>query len=238
MILLDKDIMETTYQSTQTYNTNSIIAYHHLGLGDHFICNGLINALSEQYDAIYLICKANNYTTVFSMYSDNPKIVVCKIDKEPEDIIEFVTESKLQFLQIGFRDFDNQTFDKTFYTHLGFDFSLRYDNFKLPSGLNKDVYETHYKTEFGYCLIHNESSVGTFDFDIDTQYEKKYIKRGITDNLLDYIEVIKNAKEIHCVDSSVYHLVDSINVDAKLFYHDLRNENGNKIRVSDKWVIV
>ena len=27
---------------------NKILVHHHLGLGDHIICNGLINYLSEQ----------------------------------------------------------------------------------------------------------------------------------------------------------------------------------------------
>jgi hypothetical protein len=33
-----------------------IIVHHHTGLGDHFICNGLINALLEYY-SIDLICE-------------------------------------------------------------------------------------------------------------------------------------------------------------------------------------
>ena len=29
--------------------SDEIVLYHHLGLGDHIICNGLVNYLSENY---------------------------------------------------------------------------------------------------------------------------------------------------------------------------------------------
>ena len=33
---------------------DAFILYHHLGLGDHIICNGLTNYLSKTYKKIYM----------------------------------------------------------------------------------------------------------------------------------------------------------------------------------------
>jgi len=49
---------------------------------------------------------------------------------------------------------------------------------------------------------------------------------GMTKNLLDWVKVIKNAEEIHCVDSAVMHLVDSLECRSqKLSYHDFGKGN-------------
>lgn len=214
---------------------DEIIVYHHLGLGDHFICNGLVNKLSED-SFIHLICKENNYDTVASLYSENDQVKVVNIKSEDSDVFEYAENQDLEILKIGFCDFDNETFDESFYTQLGYNLVLRYNNFKLPR-LSDWLYERLVSTK-DYCLISDTCSEGQFELSINTSLEKIYIKPGITTNLLDYVSLIKNAKEIHCIDSAVYHLVDSIGVQAKLFFHDVRNSPNNKIRVSNKWIRV
>jgi hypothetical protein len=43
----------------------TIVVHHHTGLGDHFICNGLIHSLREHY-SIDLICK-RHYTKSYKI---------------------------------------------------------------------------------------------------------------------------------------------------------------------------
>lgn len=216
----------------------TFVLYHHLGLGDHFICNGLVNKLSETC-YINLICKKHNFNTVSCLYQDNKNVKVIPIDNEPTDIINYYNKNDFQLFQVGFKDFNNKTFDKSFYSQFGYDFNLRYDNFKVPKNIknSKSVYEKLSKGE-KYCLISNICSEGEFDLNIQSDFPLIFIKPGITPNLLDYIDLIFAAEEIHCVDSSVYHLVDSLNVKAKLYFHDVRNSAENKIRVSEKWKII
>ena len=42
---------------------NTVVIHHHLGLGDHIICNGLINQMSVS-KKIYLICKLQYYKNI------------------------------------------------------------------------------------------------------------------------------------------------------------------------------
>lgn len=213
------------------------IIYHHLGLGDHFICNGLVNLISERFDKVFLITKEHNFETISCLYKDNEKVEVISIKKEPEDIELFSRINDLKVVKIGFVDFSNKTFDRSFYSQLGVDFSRRYTNFKLPEQIeNSEEIYNKLVTEFPYCLIHRVCSQEIFDLNIDTNLPRIYIQPGVTNNLLDYVKIIKNASEIHCVDSSVYHLIDSIDVPGKLYFHDVRSSSDNKITVSDKWV--
>lgn len=218
---------------------NELIVYHHLGLGDHFICNGLVNKLSESCDKLYLMCKSNNYETVRCLYEDNNIIDVVKIYDENTDIKLFEKFKNINITLVGFSDFNNKTFDQSFYTNIGLDFSIRYSYFKLPTNkTNSEFLFNKLQLKEPYIVIHCESSECNYNLNINSNFNKFYIKRSITNNLLDYIDIINNASEIHCIDSSVYHLVDSLKLSSKLYFHNVRNSQHNKIRVSDKWTIV
>ena len=55
--------------------------------------------------------------------------------------------------------------------------------------------------------------------------------------MLDYLDMIYFADEIHCIDSSFFHLVDSIpNLNASLFFHDVR-KNITNFQKTKKWNI-
>lgn len=64
-----------------TYNTNRIksdqfLAYTHLGLGDHIVCNGLINHFSESFEKIYLPVKSRDLNNLNYLYRVNHKIQI------------------------------------------------------------------------------------------------------------------------------------------------------------------
>ena len=48
---------------------NEFIIYHHLGLGDVVICNGLINFVSKNYNKVYLIVDINLLNQIEYLYS-------------------------------------------------------------------------------------------------------------------------------------------------------------------------
>lgn len=216
---------------------NEIILYHHLGMGDHFICNGLVNKLSEQYDTIHLPCKQHYFESIACLYQDNDKIKVFPISNEPNDIHEYANINNLDIRLVGFSDYCANTFERSFYKAVDSDYSIRYTHFKLPKHIknSKVLYEELIKTE-PYCVIHENCSDNEFNLNIDSNLEKIYIKHGKTSNILDYIEILKNAEEIHCVGSSIYALVDSIDLKAKLYYHNKRLAGtGQDLILTDKW---
>lgn len=213
------------------------ILYHHLGLGDHFVCNGLVHKVSESYDTIYLPCKSHNYETVEYLYSESPKIKVFKVDaNEYGEVDMFSTIMHLPILLIGFHHHNPLNWDKSFYDQIGLDFSERYNSFSLPKKYPDNLIEPLDKD---YILVHDQASIGKLNLNLETDLEIVRIEKGISNNLFSYIEVIRKAKEIHCINSSVFHLIDSLScITDKLYYHDVRPSDGSNFKVSDKWKII
>lgn len=215
-----------------------MIIHHHLGLGDHFVCNGLVNYISfDSSEPIDLICKKYNLETIQYLYSENTKVNVIPIESinEIAEVNNYANITKQKLLRVGFEHCDPQNWDRSFYKQLNIDFIERYRSFRLPTKKPKQLIQI---PSSEYILIHNESSDSKYDLNINTYLDKYFIVRKNEYHLLSYIDVILNAQEIHCIDSSVFHLIDSIsNITNKLYYHNIR-KNSTCFNKSLKWKII
>lgn len=217
-----------------------MIIYHHLGLGDHFVCNGLVNFIAKNYQSIiYLICKKKNLSTVKYLYSDNDKINVIPIPgiNEFDEISELAASMPDQkILIIGFNHCDPNNWDRSFYSQLSLPFEIRYSHFKLPKNKPNVLIPV---TNKNFILIHSTTSVQEYSLKIESDKNKIYITDNISDNLFSYLDLIYSASEIHCVNSSVFHLIDSLtNINASLYYHDIRRSDNTYFQVNKKWNII
>lgn len=207
-----------------------VVVYHHLGMGDHFICNGLVNELSKKYDELVLVCKRNYSKTVRHLYADNSKVKVHEIISEPADVFSFCEKENLPLLRIGFENMNPKDFEKSFYAQLGLPFEYRNTRFELPSDLDtsKIFYEATVKAlGDDYIFIHDESSVGKYDLKIESDLPRFYVKREDTDDVLDYVHTICNAKQVHFINSGLFPLVVALYYKRMLkakevFFHDCR----------------
>ena len=73
------------------------------------------------------------------------------------------------------------------------------------------------------CAFTLESSQGSFSpkiLEINTKYSQILIEKNsdIFGNIFLYQDLIRNAEEIHCLHSSIFHLVDRVPTNAKLFF--------------------
>jgi hypothetical protein len=139
----------------------SIILYHHLGLGDHFICNGLVNYHAAQFEKIILPCKRHYLATVQCLYSDNDKISILPVDNEPHDIIEFSQQENLNIVQVGF-DYlktSSSSWYDSFYEQCNIPTDYRLSHFSLPHQIPNahTLYNQIIKSP-DYILVHNGSS--------------------------------------------------------------------------------
>jgi hypothetical protein len=118
-----------------------MIIHHHLGLGDHFVCNGLVNYLSRTHN-IDLICKKHNEPTVDSLYVDNNNVKIISIigDNEIKESAEYARETHQKILHIGFSRCDPSCWDRSFYQQLDIDFVERYRMFHIPQNLPNQIF--------------------------------------------------------------------------------------------------
>ena len=85
--------------------------HHHLGLGDHLDCNGLVRYILKkgEYDRVHVFTKSNYYEMIKHMYRDNKNIVVVKIDKDGNEMSQVMDHYKssqcTELLRIGFENY-------------------------------------------------------------------------------------------------------------------------------------
>jgi len=207
-------------------NPKRLIVHHHLGLGDHLICNGLVHYLLEAFEleCLYLVCTKANAPTVRFLYADEPRIKILDFDWPKLSQQDFVylaaNQLAVPVLTIVARSSDN--FDVEFYQSLGVPFEVRWSHFRLPAVMTsaQNFYRQHIRHE-RFCLVAAKSRVNEHHLTIETDLPIYYVE-PVTDSMLDWVEVIRQASEIHCIDSGFIHLVNSFDLTGtKLVYHDV-----------------
>lgn len=199
----------------------------HLGLGDHLITYGLVRELAIQHDHINLFCKQQNYCSLVSLYfRTNIYPVVIKDEAEAFGIM---AKEPYNSLKIGFTS-EQETeleFGEAFYKQAQIPFEVRY-KYEIP----------HHKLK-----IHNDHPAQPFKFIHDTDEFKIDLggfspMPGLTDNILDYCEVIEGADEIHVIESSFRQLIEFLNPKGKLFLHKFENKSFRVVPSRHTWEII
>ena len=221
-----------------------------LSLGDYFVCNALVRyylALSHQ---VVLPAVPQFMETIRCLYSDWPNIeIVPYLGQQIES--ELIQERKLKVVnfrtvfEINHLPLQDSAeliaipvnWDRQIYEHFDWCYSRRYQDFRLPKNIPNSVslYQRLNPKDEPYVLFHRHTSkhVGGINIDLaawrpsaglDPSLKIIEVEIGHSPNLLDYVELIRKAKEIHVVPSSLHCLVDSMvnQTSAELFFHDAR----------------
>ena len=156
-------------------------------------------------------------------YVDNVIVVSKEVDivfSIPE-AYKLLEASKYKFvidLSIGFPgsmvgSYTNPNFLETFvhvkYYLAGVDVNEKW-NLKFNRNKNKENELYQKLVERDYVLIHNSSDDGNVIFDVDSEYQKIYFGRVEEYEIFDWYKIILNAKEIHCIDSSLCNFIDVV----------------------------
>ena len=217
---------------------DTIVIHHHLGLGDHIICNGLINQISLS-KKVYLICKLQYYKNIKYLYQDNNNVKVIpltkvmtrsiKSEKKFSKFVSLCLFTKIKY--IGFKQEEGDYFDELFYKQANIDFKHRYISFYVPDDTENMILVPNSK----FRLIHKESSLGDYDLKIKSDdLINIFVSKDLGKNIFSYIDLIKNAQEIHCVDSAFIHLADSLILSNSLYFHNVRKDK-YKFNFKNKW---
>jgi hypothetical protein len=217
---------------------NHLYIHHHLGLGDHFVCNAIVRKLYKTNKfLIILAVKPNNIETVKSLYKDiNISFDIINNDIEAESKYKL-----FNFLRIGFENCNLKNWESSFYEEIGLDYSERYSECYTPRSIENEnnLYDSlNINEEYAFC--NNECSEGLIDIKIKTNLNKVFLKKT-TKSLLDWVKVIENASEIHTIDSSVFQLIKNLKLKNKKFFYDIRNMGFSRTDFTfedDKWSLI
>jgi len=201
--------------------------YHHLGLGDHIICNGLVRSLITPDEEYMMFVKSHNYETVKFMYRDLTNLNF--IIGEDDYVINFIRNNNISSDNVIVAGFYNHPqsnyFDESFYLQNNVPFINRWGMFRVDRNLESEIkiFNQFGVKENEYVFVHDDASRG---FEInDTLIVNKNLpiirpKHGLTSNVFDYCYLMQNSLESHFIDSSFRLIFDSLKLrETEIYYH-------------------
>jgi hypothetical protein len=228
------NLANSNIKEQKGYAKTKVFVFTHLGLGDHFWCNGAVRYLATCYDETVVVVKRNNEAVVRSMYLDDSSIKFYVINDDM-DLYPFVIKKKYLESQgysiyscgyhVTYKRPDIYDFPFSFYDDMNLSHDVRTNYFYVTSYKESiELYKEISKTQKDYILIHQKSSQKTIDLysklqsenpnmlilDInENHYPKEHKFHDVAELLVNrtmlyYKELIENAKEIHCLESSFY----------------------------------
>ena len=227
-----------------------IYIHHHLGLGDHFDCNGMVRYIlkSTSHNSIGVFAKSNYFDMIKYMYRDDDNIKVIKVskDNEYEDIENYITKNGCKhYLRVGHENYpwekaimnNDKNCWEYFYDQLNIPYDIRYSMFYFERDLEEEIRVFNKLNPSGepYIFMHDDKSRG---FVLNQEHflnkDIKVIKNDITENIFHFITILERAEEIHCMESSFKSLIDIYAKTADLYFHDFRGHPLGKI-TNRKW---
>ena len=232
----------------QTLKKKWIVVANNTGLGDSIVMNGSIRYFASIYDRVYVVCWDSRLKHIEFMYRDNDKIIPFvkphpsstrqarlrqesaykKIRQDNPDVdipplrrCYFNKESQWLEQAKKLNLPESTIWPKVFYSVQQVPYEERYKSYFLPRDIKKenDLFES-LKLPNKYAFVVRDSRKYSFDFspptDLPVIDPANYPWKDTL--IFDWIKVIKNASEIHTVDTSWMHLIRMCKVDVPKFY--------------------
>ena len=221
----------------------SLYIYHHLGLGDHIVCNGLIREIIKygEYFRYNILTKPRNKESVSFMYRDLENVCTVEIENDcySSEILKNVCYQKIGFSPPN----HDSSWDQLFYEQCHIPFKYRWDSFYIRRDPDREQslsIKLNAEKE-SYILIHNKASdnIDGIDYSYINNTIKHIYVENLTNNMFDYMGLIENSSEIHCVSSAFQVLIDSLDLKIPLFFHNtkhIRPNSDHKLRLD--WIRV
>lgn len=200
-----------------------IYVHHHLGLGDHIVCNAIVRDLYKKYGTLTLAVKEHNHGSVKQLYRD----LDIQFHKVKTDSDCMPLYFKTPTIRIGF-EHCRQDWEKSFYDQVGLDYSDRFSKFYISRDLEREkALEDKLNLPEEYAFVNRTASTGSSDIELKTNLSLVELQ-PITDSLFDWIGVIEKAKEIHTIDSSIFQLIRQLPTSGDKFFYDMRKVDSTR----------
>lgn len=157
-----------------------MIIHHHLGLGDHIICNGLVRRLvmNHSKSTNILVVKHRNLNNVTRMFRD-VKLAFAPVSDShqafkvpPTSVAPIAAYGKINLGWLADGD-TSLNFDETFYKHAGVDFSHRWDSFHIERDYKQEkVISDYLDLPPRFALVNDVASAGKANVNIETELPK------------------------------------------------------------------
>lgn len=203
----------------------------HLGLGDHILTNALVRYLAESGPIVVLV-KQHNVESCSFQWRDKVAISVFPVshDDDAFEAVAVAERAGFEIIRLGvYRDegYDRAAWDKEFYRHAGLVYERRWSGFKVDRRISSELmvvdapwgevalvpFDLNRRwTSLPYVFVHDDPLRG---FNIDPGRLPRNLPvvrprpmHGLQSNIFDWLGVMMNATELHCINSSFAILAD------------------------------
>lgn len=230
----------------------------HQGMGDHIVCNAIYQHYAKNSKLCFIPVQIRYLRQVRQMLYDIKGIKLLPIFSlfpffQTRLLAKVLAVFKFKIVNLGyfgleFRKDRNRFLDEEFYRQAGLPLDTRWRGFVFS---RRPIKELKLFTKLGieeseFILVHDDPSRG-FKIQMNTiNFKGNVVRtrffRGFS--VFDYFKVIARAKEIHCIESSFAHFIDSIDVGpTALFLHryarpGVASSKSNQISYNRKWQII
>lgn len=216
-----------------------MLLLHHFGLGDHFMCHGIVREYCKRYEKVAIFSLPHNYVSVSFMFRDLTNLTIIKGDEAfARDFIrrnETASGAEkydgVKILGFEYLRRSGTPLEQQFYDLAGVDLAKKWESFYVERDYARERALLEKIAPKGdYAFLHEDT---TRDFTINRERIPKQLAvyesdPALTDNAFDYCMLIEKAKEIHVIDSSFMFLIDCLVYDApnqKLVVHRYARPN-------------
>ena len=215
----------------------------HQGLGDQIECHGIVRHYAEHFDKVNVLCTLpHNLEALRFMYRDNPSIKVVTEKEFPVNhegrLVHPINVFSLELYGLAY---DGNNAGKKFYKGANVPFEFRKEKFYLERDkeAEKETLAKLNPTGEDFIFVHDDPARG-YNINIDT--DLKIIRNTPEVPFFSMLGVIEKAKEIHCMSSSYFCLLDCMPDDEfdapKFYHHNIRGVNLDGGGMQGKWTYV
>jgi hypothetical protein len=208
---------------------------HHLGLGDHLICNGLYRVKLEEHKNCVFVVKRHNLATVREMLSDCPTALIIPAPSFIADRFQRILGKVFEILgweilRLGFFGTNflcpesNKRFDEQFYDQAGLPFATRWDRSIIPRSSNSEALTADEIRGLPkpFVFVHEDPNRG---FIIDPGFINSgslvvgpSLQAGRS--FFSYCGLIETAVEVHLIGSSFLALAETLSLTGAKYVHN------------------
>jgi hypothetical protein len=218
----------------------------HLGLGDLILCNGLIREIQNKNDFVFVPIKSHNLFNFKDLFKDNKKIKPL-IAETDANVFSYSKSNFDHIIRTGiFSENINKIYNnfcEGFYSQANVEYLKRWSSFYYEN--NKEKQTLLYDklvTNDDYIFVHEDIKRNLL---INTKFDNVVTpnhKFGDINeySIFDYLKILENAKEIHCIDSSFACFIDHIKSlkDKPKFIHRYVRKYNENPTYKNNWIIV
>jgi hypothetical protein len=223
-------------------NIGKVVFITHMGLGDHFLCNGMIRYYTQFCSYVAVCVKKNNMANVAHMYSDTDQIYVLDIetdasispntalygDQGSTDLRRRLTSLNYHIIACGHHNVytpSTDDFIHKMYNDAYLDSSIRSLYFKCPRFKEREEFFYEPYKHRNYVVVHESDDFKIDRTLIDTSYEIILFEKH-TFPLFDSLTFLEHAQHIHCIDSSILWVLEHFQIGvSKRTYHNYAKEH-------------